>query len=470
MTEESSSHEEQIIHKLYNETTNSGEIHYVKDGRPCYRHYKMENGQEVSVALLPTTSAGILGNSLGTARCKSGILKTGQPVKTIQQTPVLALDSVSSVVVSGADASSVSDLMTKIAALSQEEKEHLAKSLVPQDTSITTLDGRREKAATTEDISCAIGQLLGANAPADERLYNNVDPATQFPVPRLISDHLRRLPVLLDNYELEWNPKTKTGLIWSEMLDSKKHIIRLEHSFAAEDSENAKWIAEWIVDQLRKGALKALMAAFKAAADRRTLSPDMYLTELMCEAHKRESYFNSEERREFYELIRLLDNTKFLKSRRPKKKATDLRNRKTEWDIMPWLRIKGRTDVEGEKTPLRLTVEVYDPGMFYKDALAYVAAGYQKGIVDLRANSMLLGVHIEARKAQEVGKPHIALDRQETLLAAGLSGTDKKCSNTANRRLKRKLEDVKEIGTILDVPNKIEKKIRLKVRESESPN
>jgi hypothetical protein len=482
--------------KLYSSRYNRGEIHTVVDGVDVdYREYTVINGKEEwigdthTLENVPRGFMSVLQYSTGVrviAKIRSdGALLIQDPVTgelTLPQTPKLILDDGTSLQIREADSSTAEELSKQLDALSEDDKKTLSQQLASPSQIVRTIEGTNQATVTANALRGAIERLTTKMVPAlPDKFYSNVNPASEFPVARPSSDHLYRLPDLLDSPKWSYDPKTKQCLIWNEVEDSTGRIVRLEHRVTAEDEANAEWLVKWTLHRLKTRGVQMLLALWKMAGDRRSLTVDFNLTEAMEEIWprglgERESYFQTADKEESWTDIQLLDATKLLRSKRVTKQSKSgktAKKKSSTYHVMQLARITHR-DNPGERYPQKLTVELYDPQAFIEDALQYVAAPYKKDLMRLPASDLLLGVVTTARAAQVRGETHVEITRDKAVRAANLSGTNASNPRQATARLKKKYTALKKVGGILEMPSAIpsacDEKISVRVRPDPKDN
>lgn len=291
--------------------------------------------------------------------------------------------------------------------------------------------------------------------------YNSVDPEEEFGVSRFVSDRIYHLPTLLQNLRLEHSGADDIYIVSAEAKDSCGNAIKLEHRLRATCDEEATKIYEKLAAQLAGVQLKVLLSCWKIGNTLHRLPIfTCKLSDLMKVAHPNHNgQFSGLERVEFYEHLKSLEQTKLIFSQQFIK-----RNKKYKRTFeIPLLQIIGGTSLADGKYQEEMTISVMNlfpnPGK-----LAYVGAPIKNKTFELHADDTMLSTWIQVRKAQNTDMDHIIIYREDLVRLAGLQRTDESNSTVANKQLLKKLQRLYEKGSILQVPERIEKTVVVKIR------
>ena len=298
------------------------------------------------------------------------------------------------------------------------------------------------------EVKKAVETLLtDKNKVIEDNFYKTIDSSIEFGISRTISDKLYHLPKLLSNPELIWQEGTTAYIIKSSTTDSSGHTISLEHRLQAASHGEAEKIAAIVADRLRGVLHKIHMAAWKLANELRQFTFTCQMTELMRLCYPdREARFQNQEKVEFYEHLRSLENTKIIYSR---KKATRDGKSATESIEIRLIEIHNKIG-EKEEYPQALTLSVFNAPALQHEKLAFVGARFKNTTLKLHAEVISLAAWLQARKAQHSGPSKMITVEEDYLLrVAGLEKTAQKNKSTARKRLREKLNKCSEEGIIL---------------------
>lgn len=290
----------------------------------------------------------------------------------------------------------------------------------------------------------------------------------EFGIARLVSDPLNHVPNLLktsnppkliqeDIYLLKWECDNSTG-----------DKIRLEHRFRANNQSEADRQALEFVKRLTGRQKKVYEACWAMANQKMHRTYTCQLTELMEIAYptrKDGTPFSVKERVEFYQDLLDLSETQFIISKKQQKKK---KKDSIESFILPFITILKYTEdtnnKESEKYPNQISLSVLHNPLYESEILYNVGAGIKYKTLELHSDDMQLAEWIQIRKSQAIEQKYIEIDRPFMIQLANLGGIKHK--GMANKRLKEKLERLKQKGIILGYPRKIidDVKAKLKIR------
>jgi hypothetical protein len=290
----------------------------------------------------------------------------------------------------------------------------------------------------------------------------------EFGIARLVADPLNQVPQLLKNGTSVERIKDDIYLLKWEYDPSGGDKIKLEYRFRAQDQIEADKQAQAFIKRLM-GRQKKVFEACWAMANkklRRTYTCDLTdLMEIAYPVRKKGSDFAVKERVEFYQDLLDLSQTQFIVSKKPKKNT---KKTKIESFLLPWITIHKFTEVvsnkESERYPNQISLSVLHNPLYEDEKMYNVGAGIKYSTFELHADDMQLAEWIQIRKNQQMNEKYIKPEREFLIKLANLEGTNQKHTGMANKRLKDKLERLKEKGIILSYPKKITDPVRLKVR------
>ena len=260
-----------------------------------------------------------------------------------------------------------------------------------------------------------------------------------------VADGLANLPELI--YEAKFEPLMDNTWRLSAKIKGKskgqsnERGIDLEYNFLASSQEEAERIAESYKDTLRKGGLKALLCYWKKASDTGLVTYSCPLREVMeLSSPKRNSYYNMEERKRFWALTRILENTKmvipFQQKKNNKKVIVRAEHRLLE--------VLGRSVEEEDGCPIEVKVRLVDPAVF--EDKTQIATAIANNILTLDENDILLGFSLEVRASQRRDFDTIRVDNNYLLEKGNLSKTAETNPRVAKKRGRDKLDRLEKAG------------------------
>ena len=292
-------------------------------------------------------------------------------------------------------------------------------------------------------------------------LYRNTDPSQEFAVSRWVADRMYRLPSLLGTTTLQpLNPGNY--LVSAEQKDSSGNSIKLEHRFKATSDEEARKLYKEISTQLAGPQQKIWLACWKLGCELGRHTYQCRLTDLMKIAHPdRDACFSSQEKLEFFEHLKSLEQTKFVFSKpQKKKKSGDIVYQKFE---IPLLQIPGRIEEEKATSPDELTIVLLSLAP-YPGKMAFVGTPIKNRTLELHSDDTQLATWIQTRGSQVPKQKNISVDLGFLFQLAGLERTAESNKSHAKKLLKNKLQRLVERGILSGMPNKLEEKVSLPIR------
>lgn len=280
----------------------------------------------------------------------------------------------------------------------------------------------------------------------------NLRAGKDFGVTKVVMDRLVYLPNLLENAELKQIDGGKHFFIKAKFPSKKrlnqkeknKSPIGLEYSIVASDRETAKKTFQVYKKEMAQDALKVLLGFWKMANEQGMFDYTAGITEIMkmISVPSRESYFSTKEKKRFWALARLLENTKLTLQ-------VPVKGTKKGWTVEHRLiEISARDFDKGENRgyPNRLKVRVLNPEEF-KDK-AQIATAIADGTLQLPPNEVMMALTIQTRGAQRREAPAIQYDEDYLVKMSHLEKTRKSNPRVARQRIKQKLDREVESGVI----------------------
>lgn len=338
----------------------------------------------------------------------------------------------------------------------QKIKEAITENLKQNQLS----DGRQ--IITIQQVSKTIELILENEIKEiPEAFYKKINSQEEFAIDRVVADKMYNLPRLLENPVLIHQGEM-TYIIQAEIKDSYGNSLKLEHRLLSTSPEEADKIARLVLKRLKGIQIKIWMACWKMANSKGRYTYTCRLSELMHYCNPlREAHYNSEERLEFYEHLRSLENTKFVFTKSIPK--TSKKNKSESFELR-LLEIHRHSGYEGDKYPEEITMTILNTVAFQKQKTCFVGVGIKNRTMELHADDALLSSIIQTRKNQQMKANHLKFERDSLMNIAGLEKTNKGNSTQANKQLLGKLERLKAKGIIIDHPKRIKNLISLKVR------
>lgn len=348
--------------------------------------------------------------------------------------------------------------------LIEKENSHL----LPQgaDKSFESPDGVSE-----HEIAEAIETILSGNSEQiTSTFYRNIDTSEEFGVSRFVADRVYYLPKLLENATLTFVQDT-SYLVSAESKDSNGNSIKLEHRFKATSEKEAHKLYEKIYFQLAGVQLKIWLACWRLGDELRRYSYTCRLTDLMKIAYpERKGRFSVLDRTEFYDHLKSLEQTKlvFSKPKTSTSKPNPKNANSTKKDLfqsfeIPLLQILSRVGGEEDKYPMQISISIMN--LFpHPGKMAFVGTAFKLKTLDLHADDTQLATWIQTRKGQRPDDAFLTIDREFLIKLSRLQRTDASNRSVATKKLLLKLQRLAAIGVIKEVPTKITKDIKLRVR------
>lgn len=382
--------------------------------------------------------------------------KTGEITKTLNKAQELNLTQGLSILVPESEIQSWQKTLLPTENFNEEEKKQMKQAIEK------IIENNQSELISVTEVAQALELIISTQGVIPQKFYKNLDKNDEFNVVRLLADKIYHLQKLLDSLTIIKQGETTTYLLQSEIKDSKDNSIKLEHRLQATTEEEAIKLGKIIKKKLNGIALKVCLGCWAIANEKGNFTFTCPLTALMDRCNpNRNVYFNTEEKAEFYESIRILENTKFVITKFYKKTGRKEQYESYELKLLEIHKHSGEKD----EPPTYLTLSVFNPNNLpYKEKLAFVGVGVKHKTLELHADDTSLATVIQIRKNQMMHDEYISLTRDLLIEKAGLAKTNKSNKSHANKLLLNKLKRLSDGGIILSLPQKITDVIALKVR------
>lgn len=286
------------------------------------------------------------------------------------------------------------------------------------------------------------------------KLFKDINEETELGVSRIMSDRVYHLHKLLEKLELSIEKANNYSL--RAEADSSSGIIGLEYFFIASSDQEAQKIASMFKEKLVGGGERLWLACWDVAIEAGALTFEVDTMDLYRKCHPdRKANPSSEERKDFFNLIRLLEKTKLLftrKIRKCKKPPITLE--------LPILFIRSSTD-NSKGWPRRLNLQVLMPEV--EDSMAFIATPIQKNTLRLMPKDIHLATMLQTKRSQHPSENTISFTLKDLIEGGGLLKTYNVNSAEAKKLLRAKLSRFKVLGIIKSFPSKFPSALNQKV-------
>lgn len=386
--------------------------------------------------------------------------KTGETVSTLAKVETLSVVEGLDLMIRSADAEKWKAVVAPIEALSKEEKEKLKKSI--EFTAVA--ENRLPQTLNIDLVARAIEDLLHEKAPIPSSFYKNINPSEEFGIERFVLDRMYYLPNLIEEIRLCHLDGLKY-VAQSEQKVSVETTVRFEHRFQATCDEEARKLFNNIANKQAGIWQKIWFACWLLGNNKGKFTYSCSLTELMHIAYPdREGYFAVNEKVEFYEHLKSIEQTQFVFSK-PIRKPQRKKDPTISYNI-PLISIRNEIHESREdKYPEQLTISLrsFEPEP-HNERIYHVGAAIKNKTLELHADDTQLAGWIQTRKGQRPGEAFIKVDRDFLIKLAGLQRTDASNKTVANKNLMAKFKRLQEKGILKEVPKLIEDNLHLWVR------
>lgn len=288
------------------------------------------------------------------------------------------------------------------------------------------------------------------------KLFREVDHEKNFGISRIETDPLIRLPDLLDSMKalrIGENEFKARG----EVKNSKGLNVILEFEFRATSQEDADVIITAYKKMMIKRGLQVFLAYWKTANEQGRACFECSISEVMnqCASKNRKSYFNNEERTEFWAITRSLASTKLKlewparkSPGRPRKRKDGNRISMVEWVEQPLIQIFGGGRELGEECPVRISVTLLSKESAER---RFVPSIYTNETLRLHPSDTYFAVYIQSRATQRGnGTKKLSFDWDFAFRVANVEGTARANRRAAKAKVRKKLGTFRKEAIIED--------------------
>jgi hypothetical protein len=329
---------------------------------------------------------------------------------------------------------------------------------------VTPQDKEKTQALHIDLVTKAVEEILAEKTFIPSSFFKNINPSEEFGIERFVLDRIYHLPALIEEIQLSHLGGTKY-VAQSEKRDSSCNSVRFEHRFQATSDEEAEKLFNNMATKQVGIWQKIWFACWLLGNKKGQFTYSCSLTELMHTAYpQRDGYFAVNEKIEFYEHLKSIEQTRFVFSKiikKPQRKKDP-----TLSYIIPLISITQEIrENDKDKYPEQLTVSLrpFEPDP-QNEKIYHVGAAIKTKTLELHADDTQLAGWIQTRKGQRPEEQFITVDRDFLIKLAGLQKTDISNKTVANKCLVTKLKRLQEKGILTESPQAIEKNLRLRVR------
>lgn len=289
----------------------------------------------------------------------------------------------------------------------------------------------------TNELPCA--QNAGV---IKQSLFKGVNYPEEIGVSRLLWDRIYHLPKLLEKLELIHIGHNSFQLRAEE--NTSAGVVGLEYFFEASNDEEASKIASIFKCKIVGVGEHLLLACWDFANHKASWIFEVNTIDLFRKCYPlRKAHPNGEERKDFFNLIRLLERTKLFLTREKKKKVSVT----YELPILQIYSFERSLTLNG--WPRRLKLQVI-PSAVFEDKMTFLAAPISKSTLDLDIHYIHLANMIQIRRAQCNAAESISFSLGDLLIGARLVNTANIRLTEAKKLLFSKLVRIKSLGIITD--------------------
>lgn len=290
------------------------------------------------------------------------------------------------------------------------------------------------------------------------KLFKGIDDEVEFGVSRLISDKVYHLPKLLEKLELS-SEQNNSYKLYSQTATSIGSL-GLGYFFEASHDEEAMNVAAIFKRKISGVGERLWLASWDKANEVGCWLFEVDTYDLYRKCYpERKAEPNGEERKEFFNLIRLLERTKFFftrKNNKDKKKSSIT----YELPIIQIFSFEGSLNSKG--WPRRLKLQVLPPNA-HEDKMAHVGAHFHRKTLHLDHSDTHLASMLQIRRSQCKNVDSITLSLEDLIKGSGLQNTYEAKPNRAIKLLGEKLERFKKEGIVQTYPSKLSSNLQDKI-------
>lgn len=272
-----------------------------------------------------------------------------------------------------------------------------------------------------------------------------------FGITKAVMDRLVYLPDLLKEAKLKRVAEDSDHYFISSDFSSssKSEPIGLEYHFIASCQDSAEQIFEIYKDEMGKEALKVLLGFWIEA---NALGMFDFTSEIVkiighISDSNRNSYFSVKEKKRFWSLVKLLENTKLtLRIPYKGKKGNKEKLVVIEHRLIEISARDAEKNEEGEGYPNKIKVTVLNPEEFKEKA--QLATAIANGTAQLPPQDIMLALTVQTRASQVREFSESQFDEEYLIKKAHLDKTKASNPSVAKKRLHQKLDKIRERGCI----------------------
>lgn len=264
-----------------------------------------------------------------------------------------------------------------------------------------------------------------------------------FLVAKTLADRLGYIPKLLDKSELFPSHQEGQYMIRSSMKLSNSSEIGLSYSFTQPADKKLEDIFKKYCNDM-EGALKVLLSYWACATEMGYFQYLAPITTIMSFAKHddRKHSWSSSEKKRFWELSKLLENTYLTFTCKIDKEWIDIKTPLLDLSITA----NSSKDQETKNGYPDKVVPCVLNGPLQK--VAYLVTEISKGTLSLRHEDILLALYPQVRAKQKGNANYTNIDEVYAMELAGLSKTYKSNPRMARKKLKEKLSKSQKAGAI----------------------
>lgn len=275
----------------------------------------------------------------------------------------------------------------------------------------------------------------------DPLFKKHIDPEKEFGLTKCLMDRINYLPKLLQQSELIYPQDGSSEYrITATLKEEGIGHIGLESLLLYQGKETPEKAFEAYLKDMTTEALKVYLMFWSYANEFGAFKFSATLTDIMdTQNFERNSYFSTKEKRKFWYLTSLLENTKL----------TIVVKHKGKWITIkqPLLQISATENNKQNQElsdgyPNKILVSVLDPDSFKEKAS--LATAISKGTIRLPPQDMMLALSLQARGSQRRNFNTAHYDEKHLMEYGGLTKTQEANPRMANKRLDEKLHRIQE--------------------------
>lgn len=324
-------------------------------------------------------------------------------------------------------------------------------SAIDQDSMLLNLI-QKDKEEAPKALSAmrhliAIRDLIQEQSKIDQILFKkNVNQQKSFGAPSVIADRLPYLNPLLAIANLHV-PNDATGkyVVIATLTEKNLGTIGLEHTLQLSNHKTPNDNFLSFIEDMRGDALKVFLSYWAYANTVGSFKFYGKLTDIMSATldDTRKSTFSTTEKQRFWTLSKLLESTKFTIMFKLNNEWITVKHHMLDFSITT-------SDTKNQETsngyPTKVQVRVLNPEDFQERAT--LATEISKGTLKLKPEDIMLALTIQVRASQRRNFESSSYDEEYLIEQAGLQKTYKSNPRMARKRLRDKLERLKNADAL----------------------